>query len=191
MRRNAVSLRGRRIDDDTIEVDEGLLLVFSEGGNAAHVIIDTLRSNWAVPQIERAVRDATDLDVQVDTRAWHHERDWSSAPLIWVRENPERNTNRLELGPGIVDEKASASLPRIKLRAKYHPSDLSGAILSAGYYAKKLGHTMYVYEGTSYMHIVYRVSDRPTEYLNPINNSGAMVASVSPDLVVSKHDVLR
>lgn len=95
---------------------------------------------------------------------------------------------RRVMGPGRIDEAATASLARAKLRAR-NQGDLSSAVLSAGYYAKKLKTTMFVYAGNSFMHTVWRVSQKPSEYLDPINNMGDRVASVTPDLVVAWHDV--
>jgi len=89
---------------------------------------------------------------------------------------------------GSVDARATESLRRAKLRARNH-GDLTSAILSAAYYAKKLGKTMYVYPGNSFMHAVWRVSFKPSEYLNVINNTGSKVLSVTPDRTVSWHNV--
>lgn len=95
---------------------------------------------------------------------------------------------RLELGMGVVDQPATNTLRRNKLTAR-NKGDFSSALYSAGYYAKKLGHTMYVYSGNSYGHAVWRVSDKSSEYLDPINNTGARVVSVDPDLQVAYHNL--
>jgi|GEM_PF-6857706 len=96
---------------------------------------------------------------------------------------------RRALGPARTDESATASLQRAKLRAR-SKGDLSSAVVSAGYYAKKLGQTMFAYEGNSFgWYGVWRVSQKPSEYLNPINNTGRRVVSVTPDLIVAWHDV--
>ena len=97
---------------------------------------------------------------------------------------------KLRLGPAKVDDRASAVLARSKLTAK-NRGDLQSAALSAGYYAKKTGRTMFIYPGNSYGHFVWRVSDKPSEYLNPINNTGDRVYSVTPELVCAKHEVSR
>ena len=100
-----------------------------------------------------------------------------------------RTASRLSLGPGRLDQSASASLKKVKLKAKYTPGDMTEAIISAGYYAQKRKKTMFVYGGNSFGHAVWRVSDKASDYLNPINNTGAKVVEVTPDLDVIFHDV--
>jgi hypothetical protein len=100
-----------------------------------------------------------------------------------------RTAGRLSLGPGRLDTSASASLKRAQLRARYTPGDMAGAVVSAGFYAQKRKKTMFVYEGNSYMHLVYRVADNPSEYLNAINNTGDKVIEITPELDVIFHDV--
>ncbi len=107
--------------------------------------------------------------------------------------NSEPQTNpasSIAMGPPRVDPTLSIQLSDMKLKAKYG-GDLSGAIVSAGYYARKLNETMYVYEGNSYMNRVFRVSSKKSEYLNSINNTGDRVISVTPGLTVSYHDLER
>jgi hypothetical protein len=96
---------------------------------------------------------------------------------------------RLELGPGIPEDSITRQLPGMRLYAKSR-GDLNGAMLSAAYYAKKLKRTMYVYAGSSYGVGVWRASYQPSEYLNRINNTGRYVYSVTPELVVERHEVL-
>lgn len=98
--------------------------------------------------------------------------------------------SRLRLGPGKLDLKNSEALSRSTLKAK-NRGDISSAVTSAGYYAKKTGKTMYVYSGNSFGHAVWRVAYKASEYLDPINNTGSFVLSVTPDLQVSKHEVSR
>lgn len=98
--------------------------------------------------------------------------------------------SRLRLGPGKVDQAATGSLAKVKLYAK-NRGDLDSAVISAAYYARKLQQTMYVYGGTSYGYGIWRVSQKPAEYLSPINNTGPFVLSVTPELVLSKHEVER
>jgi hypothetical protein len=95
---------------------------------------------------------------------------------------------RRTMDAGEIDARATESLQRAKLRAR-NEGDLTSAILSAAYYAKKLGQTMHVYQGNSFMHAVWRVSFKPGEYLNSINNTGPRMLSVTPDLTVSWHDL--
>ena len=90
-------------------------------------------------------------------------------------------------GAGVRDEKATATLRTVKLVAK-NRGDLVSAVISAGFYAKKLGETMHVYSGNSYGHLVWRASFKAADYLNPINNTGTRMVSVTPDLVVAWHE---
>jgi hypothetical protein len=71
-----------------------------------------------------------------------------------------------------------------QLRAKNH-GDLQSSVISAAFYAKRHNETMFGYLGNSYGASVWRVSTRPSEYLDPINNSGRRVFSVSPDMMVT------
>ena len=64
-------------------------------------------------------------------------------------------------------------------------------MLQAGYYAKKTAKAMFVYAGNSFGHAVWRASHKPGDYLNPINNTGTMVFSVDPGLVVTRYEVKR
>ncbi len=84
------------------------------------------------------------------------------------------------LGPGVENEGNTRALKSSKLTAR-NRGEFGSAVLSAGYYAKKLGKTMYIYSGNSFMHRVWRVSDKTSEYLNAINNTGTQVISVTPD----------
>lgn len=97
---------------------------------------------------------------------------------------------KLTLESGRVDPKATESLAKMPLRARSNGS-LDDTVVQAGFYAKKTGKTLYVYLGNSYMHAVWRASFKPSDYLSPINNTGTKVLSVTPELVVSWHDVRR
>lgn len=101
------------------------------------------------------------------------------------------SSTKLQMGPGRLDARATEALQKATLKAKSDGRTLNGAALQAGFYAKKMGKTMVVYEGNSNMHKVFRVSDKPAEYLDPINNMGDRVLSVTPDLQVSWHDITR
>jgi len=96
----------------------------------------------------------------------------------------------MQLGPGKLDQAATQSLGRVKIKAKNH-GDLSSAAVSGAYYAKKLKQSMFVYSGNSYGHAVWRVSYKPGEYLSPINNTGSVVLEVTPQLEVWRHEVAR
>ena len=87
-----------------------------------------------------------------------------------------------------VDKKATASLRKIHLKAK-NRGDLHSAVISAGYYAKKWDRKMYAYLGDSYGHSIWRVTYRESDYLDPINNSGRRLISVSHDLVVTTYEI--
>ncbi len=82
--------------------------------------------------------------------------------------------------------------------------DFASAITSAGFYAKKLYKTMFVYPGNSYGFAIWRVTYKPSEYLNSINNTGDVVFSgagrfwsgrylfsVTPYLTVTRHETVR
>lgn len=97
---------------------------------------------------------------------------------------------KLTLGPPRVDQSATNSLRSIRLRAR-NQGDFQSAVISAGYYARKQGKPMYVYAGNSFGYAVWRVSYKPSEYLDPINNTGVKVVSVLPDLTVRFQDVKR
>ena len=95
------------------------------------------------------------------------------------------------LGAAVLDRQATDGLCRVRrLRARYAAGDLTGAVVSAAYYAKKTGETMFVYEGNSYMHRAYRVSSKASEFLCPVGSPGAAVLSVTPDREVRRHDVV-
>lgn len=99
-------------------------------------------------------------------------------------------SSRLRLGPAVPEVQVTEVLPKMNLMAK-NRGDLQSATISAGYYAKKLNQTMFIYAGTSYGSGVWRVSNKPSEYLNAINNSGSVVYSVTPELIVTRQAVLR
>jgi hypothetical protein len=102
-----------------------------------------------------------------------------------------RRNGSLVLGPERIDATGTKSLRSMKkLRARYN-GDLSGALESAGYYAKKSGQKTFVYAGNSYGHSIWRVSTKRGDYLDPINNTGRKVAAVTPDLTMSWFDVER
>jgi len=94
----------------------------------------------------------------------------------------------LKMSGAKVNDRATMSLRKMKLKAR-NKGDFDSAVISAGYYAKKLGKTMFVYLGDSYGSSVWRVSYKKGEYLNAINNSGRRLMSVSPDLVVKDYQV--
>lgn len=109
-----------------------------------------------------------------------------------ARQVARRYASRLlKLGPGRLQEQPTAVLRRTEKLHSRSRGDLQGAVISAGYHAKKQDKAMFVYAGSSYMHTVWRVSSKPSEYLDPINNTGTVVFSVTPDLEVTAHEVIR
>lgn len=101
-----------------------------------------------------------------------------------------RSAQRLTMGPGEIDRSATKSLSNMKLRSGNNGS-LQDAVVSAGFFAKKLGRTCYVYSGNSFGHSVWRVSVKSGEYLDPINNTGPKMLSVTENGIVSWHELKR
>lgn len=97
-------------------------------------------------------------------------------------------SQKLQIVKSEVDHKATTSLQKVKLYAR-NRGDLESAIISAGYYAKKQGRTIFVYAGDSFGHSVWRASYKESDYLDTINNSGKKLLSVTPDLVVTWHEL--
>jgi hypothetical protein len=96
----------------------------------------------------------------------------------------------LRFKKGAVDQSATASLRRMKKIPARNTGTLQSAATSAAHYARKRGRDMFVYVGNSFMHQVHRVSDKPSEYLSPVNNTGDRILSISPDLTVTWHDLI-
>jgi hypothetical protein len=102
------------------------------------------------------------------------------------KEEVELAEGKLKMGAAKVDASATASIKQVKLKAK-NRGDLQSAVISAGYYAKKHKKTAYVYPGNAYGRGVWRVTYDKSEALNPVNNSGVKLMSVTPDLTVTAH----
>lgn len=69
--------------------------------------------------------------------------------------------SRVQLGPGVVDQHNTEALRRSPLKAR---GDVESAVLSAGFYAKKLNKTMYAYSGNAYGTTAFwRVSYKDSE----------------------------
>lgn len=98
--------------------------------------------------------------------------------------------SRLTLGPARQDAKATESLKKMKLQGR-NKGDLQSAVLSAGFHAQKSKKTMYVYSGNSFGHLVWRVTEKPGDYLSPINNTGEKLLYVTPELEVFWQDIKR
>jgi len=96
----------------------------------------------------------------------------------------------LKVGPGQENQKLTDAMVASKLKAR-SAGDFVGAMLQAGFYAKKTGKDMYVYAGNSYMVAVWRASYKASDYLDPINNTGDRIFLVKPDLTVIQFWIQR
>lgn len=101
------------------------------------------------------------------------------------------NPSTLRLSMPTIDTANTDRIRAYKKLAAKNDGSLVSAIESAGHYAKRLGKPMFVYAGNSYGHALWRVSDKPGEYLNRINNTGVMVYSIDSDRTISRYDVIR
>jgi len=110
--------------------------------------------------------------------------------LFWPRPGARMNP-AMRLSVPTVDTANTDRLRMYKKLAAKNDGSLVSAIESAGYYARRLGKPMFVYAGNSYGHALWRVSYKPGEYLNRINNTGATVYSVDSELTILRHDVIR
>ena len=100
-----------------------------------------------------------------------------------------RTAGKLRMDSGRVEQQATKGLRELKRIPAKNKGDLNSALLSAGYYAQKQDRTMYLYAGNSYGHAVWRVTYKENEYLDPINNTGKAMFSVTPELEVRRHQV--
>jgi len=98
----------------------------------------------------------------------------------------------LNITDSTTEAKASAQLRAIKprnMRARYHRSDLNGAVISAARAAMKAGQSFFVYSGNAYGSFMWRVTyDRP-EALCLVNNSGRRLFEVTPDREIIRHSI--
>ncbi len=86
--------------------------------------------------------------------------------------------------------KVSEQLQNLKLYARSNGSK-QDAMISAAWYAKKYNKQYAIYPGNSFGSAVWRVSDKPNDYLNPVNNDGNVIYLVNPDLTVFQCDLNR
>ncbi len=101
-------------------------------------------------------------------------------------------TGPLQLGEPVIDQRATDWLHKAKrLRSRRSDSLLSSALESAAAFAKKYNQTTYVYEGNSYMQQVFHVTENRSKALNRINNTGAFLFYVTPDLQLYRQQILR
>ena len=73
------------------------------------------------------------------------------------------------------------------MRSKWHPSDLSGAVISAAKCAMKHDLAVFVYPSNSYGAFCWRLTLKRSEALCPISNTGRRVLEVAPDRTVTNH----
>lgn len=97
---------------------------------------------------------------------------------------------RLSLDKGDLLELSTQNLRKARLISK-NTGNLNGAVIAAGYYAKRLTRTQYVYFGHTYTGFVWRVSATPCEFLESTYNLGGIVLAVTPDLTVSVFHILE
>ncbi len=105
--------------------------------------------------------------------------------------------SRIKISSGSIDKKKTEWLRGSKLSAS-NKGDIASSLISAGFHARKMNKDMFIYVNTKGSTggtaMLWTVSWKPGDYLNPINNSGAdgsVMYSVSPDLVVSSYIMER
>jgi hypothetical protein len=121
------------------------------------------------------------------------------AQALESAENPEwceecgeqmQPNGKLVLRDPVFDQTNTTALGRSRLRAM-RGTDFESAIVSAGNFAKKQNATCYVYRGNSFGHTVFRFTNKKSDALSPINNTGPYVWEVTPDLQVTRHTTER
>lgn len=84
-----------RVDSRTVEIAEGLDLVYDDCGHSYYVIVSTRAGDpeWTASEIEKAL-SREGLQVWCDSATWKHTRDWSSCQVHegGYRENAMRHT---------------------------------------------------------------------------------------------------
>lgn len=91
---------------------------------------------------------------------------------------------KLQITGRMIEDEVTARLQSIrpsKLRARYAPQDLDGAICSAARCAMKSDVPMYIYGGNAYGRAMWRVTYKLNEALCPINNSSGRLFEVAAD----------
>jgi len=129
------------------------------------------------------IAGGTDVMRQLQNKLIHEQGD-----AVPQRPESPRMASQLSLSSGKPDPKMTAALKQRaerKLLRSRSKGDFEGALMSAGFHARKHSTTAFVYAGNSYGAGVWRVSFKAGEYLNPINNTGVRVLSVTPDLDVT------
>ena len=98
----------------------------------------------------------------------------------------------LNITDSTIETKASAQLRGIKprnMRARYHRSDLNGAMISAARAAMKAGQSFYVYSGNAWGAFMWRVTFDRSEALCLINNSGRKLYEVTPGREIIRYAI--
>jgi hypothetical protein len=101
----------------------------------------------------------------------------------------------LQLDSGTIDHEKTNIAKKIKKFTARTNGNLNDSLMSACFYATKKGyldgnnHEMYVYQGNSYMQSVWRVTWKKSEALNPINNTGLGLYTVTPDLTITYYTI--
>lgn len=78
-------------------------------------------------------------------------------------------------------------IPFNRLKHRYSPDDLNGAIMSAARSAEKYDFSYYVYPGNSYGSFCWRVDYKKEHALDPINNSGGKLYEVTKNREIIQH----
>lgn len=100
---------------------------------------------------------------------------------------------KLRLGPeqqGPQEIRNSEVLKSMKKFRKRPQGDLASAVEVAAGMAKQTGKDWYAWQGNSFMHAVWNVTDRESKALVPFSNIGQFVYRVTPGLDIYKHEVL-
>lgn len=99
-------------------------------------------------------------------------------------------SSSLKIDNGKTMDKNTEILRGVKLKSRTNGS-FNESLVSAGYYAQKHNKIMYIYQGSSYMHQVWNVTDKKSDALNRINNIGNVLYTVDPDLTIKSYQISR
>jgi hypothetical protein len=102
-----------------------------------------------------------------------------------------RVSSKLKLGPKSPYNEGTKFLEKAKPVLRRRGVDFESAVRHAAGLAQKMKKSVFVYKGNSYMHEVFNVTWRSSDYLSPINNTGGTVVEVTPEGKVFKYEVLR
>jgi hypothetical protein len=107
-----------------------------------------------------------------------------------IRLAKELISSKLKFINGKIEKDISEKLKTIKLFAR-NDGTLNSAVISAAYYAKKNNKPLYIYSGNSFGHAVWRATYKESDANSPINNTGIIVYTISPDLTLMKYEIER